>query len=68
MVEWTKRGKSESLRVHIIFFAYKVESFSIFLYKFFVVYEMQQSQKNYNITFKTLFIIIIKIEQNLVKF
>jgi hypothetical protein len=36
------------------------------LYKFFVVYEIQLSQKNYNITFKTLIIIIIKIDQNLV--
>jgi hypothetical protein len=35
----------------ISFFAYKVESFLFILYKFFVIYEEQLNQKNYNIAF-----------------
>jgi hypothetical protein len=35
----------------ISFFAYKVESFFFLFCKFFVVYEEQLNQKNYNITF-----------------
>jgi hypothetical protein len=33
----------------IPFFVYKVESFLFFLYKFFIVYEEQLNQKNFNI-------------------
>jgi hypothetical protein len=54
----------------ILFFAYKVESFLSFLsflYKFFIVYEEQLNQENYNITFLNLIIIIIKIDQYLIK-
>jgi hypothetical protein len=46
-------------------FAYKVESF--FLYKFFVVYEIQLNQKNYDISFKCLIIMLIKTLQILIK-
>jgi hypothetical protein len=46
----------------------KLKSFSFSLYKFFVVYEEQLNQKNYNITFFNLIIINIKTDQNLIKF
>jgi hypothetical protein len=48
-------------------FAYEVESFLFFCIIFFVVYEIQQNQKNYDIDFKFFIIINIKIDQILVK-
>ena len=51
----------------ISFNAYKFESFSFFWYKFFVIYEEQLNQKNYNVTFWNLITIIIKIDQKLIK-
>jgi hypothetical protein len=48
-------------------FAYEVESFLFFLYKFFVVYEIQQNKKNYDMDLNFLIIINIKIDQILVK-
>jgi hypothetical protein len=48
-------------------FAYEVESFLFILYKLFVVHEIQQNRKNYDIDFKFLIIINIKIDQNLVR-
>jgi hypothetical protein len=45
----------------------KLNLFYIFLYKFFVVYEEEPNQKNYNIIFLNLIIIIKKTDQNSIK-
>jgi hypothetical protein len=58
---------ANSLKVHISFLHKKLNLFFSILYKFFVVYETQLNQKNYNITLIFLIIIIIKIDQKLVK-
>jgi hypothetical protein len=67
MVGWTKSGSLESIGVHIDFLHMKLNFFKFFLYKFFVVHEIQQNQKNYDIDFKFLIKINIKTNQNLVK-
>jgi hypothetical protein len=63
---WLSSDNSDALKVHINFLDEKLNFFSI-LHKFFVVYETQLNQKNYNITLNFLIIIIIKIDQKLVK-
>jgi hypothetical protein len=64
---WLSSDNSNSLKVHINFLHEKLNYFFSILYKFFVVYETQLNQKNYNITLNFLIIIIIKIDQKLVK-
>jgi hypothetical protein len=58
--------QKRQIRESISTFVYEVESLKKKLYKFFVVYEIQLNQKNYN-DFKFSIIINIKIDQNLVK-
>jgi hypothetical protein len=64
---WLSSDISDSLKIHINFWHKKLNYFFSILHKFFVVYETQLNQKNYNIALKFLIIIIIKIDQNLVK-
>jgi hypothetical protein len=53
------KAANQTPKESISSFAFKVVSFLIFLYKFFVVYEIQLSQNNYNITLKKIITIII---------
>ena len=67
MVEWLNSNNSDFLRFHIIFLHIMLNLFNLFLYSFFVVYEIQLNQKYHNIFFKILIIMLIKTYQNLVK-
>jgi hypothetical protein len=68
MVEWLSSDNSDSLKVHINFMHKKLNYLFSILYKLFVVYETQLNQKNYNITFIFLIILIIKLIKIWLKF